>query len=1582
MFRGKGAHVSSDGSNSGQRLPYASTVFVVCNNPEEFEIERRTLWGDVLPDLQNFAFQSNFDLEFCDVAFEKGELTNSTAENVLKKWKENPRSWIVLLLGNRYGNVSVPTSLRKEEYESIRSSIFEQNGNVRIFEKAYTINRNVEEYRLVPSAIKDKKQLAEIIKAVQAGAKAAHEEGVINQVHEQQQNRFFSSPLDLFLRSVLLTSPCRCLFLLRKFDQLVADPNSPSAFLEIEEKNSRKIEDLKNEVTLKMNDRVMTHVLRPDTVDINYFFNSRDGDKYREKIARQFNEKLKNLLGELNPPIRPEVPRSPFDIAATEARIHTDYLEHQLSIGDLPRDYDKRLDELADVKVNRGVFLIQGTDLCGKTQALCRLYNKISSNDAYKIIFFTNLTYASNFAHEAWRTICLAIWKMANIPKDPKEVMEHFKLVEVLKCLETIVQKADKPVCIFIDDVHLLKCGHLLSQIGRRTENAPDNLSLFMTSSNITPVNAVFAVTQTVNIDVISENEVVGMLQKMAEKEEKKLTSEQISTLRPTVIASKEGILVAKSYAHEILHNGNSSMKGGIEGRINRIEKEFGKLAVRCVCKYIVVSAHGLTRLEIHDAISPEKEILTEMGMSIVFPTLLLDNIIEAFGPMIRKVVIDDREVISFSHVAISNYIRVRYLTSSGEVRASHLQLSDLFADLLVDNEQSPRHEISYQSFSQGIKRDNGSPNFRRLRLLWYHCLHSGNLDRLKELALCQFEYIDFVTRYFGIAHLLSMFEECATQVLHHDLQVLSEQVLVPALVTMARDSEQLAAEVIGRLRYTRQDNSHFLNTLVEQAMSWVDLYNRQPLLVPLTCWISPPSTKVCRSFTLKDWKPGNTVLTPLANHQYILISGNQTYPGVIYAYHVASEKLIGTFRGHTAAVTCLVSSHDSLFFVSTSADKTAKTWNFASQSEAIRTLTHHTAKVTCAILTTDDKILITASADSSAKMIDMETGEVIRSFNDHTGSVVSLQLTSNNKFLITGSGDFVVQMWDTDTGKCISRMGGLMAPVSTLAITSNDAFVVVACEDETLKVFSTVGGQELHELMGHEGKVNSLVCAQDDCQLFAATKSKIFCYDIHNGQMIDVLDVAQPYPICSLKISSDNYFLISACGPKVTIWNVQKRNLDVHDIPADKESFLTLVALSSDDKYAACGTYNGIVALWDLEVCQCIYTFVQSRGDPITCLQFSVDCHYCLSGNLTGSILVLDAQNGGIIRELLMHSCEVQSIMSLNHNKIVSCDVQGKMVIWELFGDDDTPDMVAAGVKPPIFVPPTGKIMVGHCSLTTKEMKIWAFQEEGAPIIKAKLSHSDEITCFATSPKGGNFIATGSRDMSLKIWQIDKGFLTQVLVGHENVVTCCCISFDERLVVSGARDEKMIVWNVQSGEMICSVNTSAPITSLSMTGDSTVVFSTTENGWVETWSTTKGRLLSTFNAHRPIKRLINSYESHRMLLLLENCAQLPILCLHNTPAIGVEATRRRSARTHSVSSASNEPLVASGSGEIKKDPSSGSNSGGNGSTVTRPSAPKPTFDMLERSKSRTSLIEKDRPTTLTTSNAPPPQKSNMCSIL
>ncbi len=71
-------------------------------------------------------------------------------------------------------------------------------------------------------------------------------------------------------------------------------------------------------------------------------------------------------------------------------------------------------------------------------------------------------------------------------------------------------------------------------------------------------------------------------------------------------------------------------------------------------------------------------------------------------------------------------------------------------------------------------------------------------MDALKELALCQFEFLECSIRSVGLAHMLSMFEvrsceflevpiriqECMQQVLHHDLEVLCMGVSLCELIT------------------------------------------------------------------------------------------------------------------------------------------------------------------------------------------------------------------------------------------------------------------------------------------------------------------------------------------------------------------------------------------------------------------------------------------------------------------------------------------------------------------------------------------------------------------------------------------------------------------------------------------------------------------------------------------------------------------------------------------------------------------------------------------------------------------------------
>uniref|UniRef100_A0A1I7WRT0 HTH_Tnp_Tc3_2 domain-containing protein n=1 Tax=Heterorhabditis bacteriophora TaxID=37862 RepID=A0A1I7WRT0_HETBA len=128
---------------------------------------------------------------------------------------------------------------------------------------------------------------------------------------------------------------------------------------------------------------------------------------------------------------------------------------------------------------------------------------------------------------------------------------------------------------------------------------------------------------------------------------------------------------------------------------------------------------------------------------------------------------------------------------------------------------------------------------------------------------------------------------------------------------------------------------------------------------------------------------------------------------------------------------------------------------------------------------------------------------------------------------------------------------------------------------------------------------------------------------------------------------------------------------------------------------------------------------------------------------------------------------------------------------------------------------------------------------------------------------------------------------------------------------------------------------------------------------------------------------------AHGVKTTVELCRQqspdlcMPILCLHNSPADSQPMShKRRTARTHSITSLGGSELGVSS--EPKKDASTSLNimHMENGQPPPSRSAhSRPTFDKLERSKSRSSMIEKDRSTQLT-NFAMPTQKSNLCTIL
>lgn len=148
-------------------------------------------------------------------------------------------------------------------------------------------------------------------------------------------------------------------------------------------------------------------------------------------------------------------------------------------------------------------------------------------------------------------------------------------------------------------------------------------------------------------------------------------------------------------------------------------------------------------------------------------------------------------------------------------------------------------------------------------------------------------------------------------------------------------------------------------------------------------------------------------------------------------------------------------------------------------------------------------------------------------------------------------------------------------------------------------------------------------------------------------------------------------------------------------------------------------------------------------------------------------------------------------------------------------------------------------------------------------------------------------YIITGSRDMSLKVWQATGGKLAQVLVGHTDAVTCVAVSVTNKThVLSGSKDSNLIMWDLLTGEEIHTLaGHLGPVTCIKISADGTTAVSASDDKTLIVWETKRGLALTSLQLHIPFSKFDVSMDCSRILVHLGDSPNFPIICLHNTPA-------------------------------------------------------------------------------------------------
>jgi len=177
------------------------------------------------------------------------------------------------------------------------------------------------------------------------------------------------------------------------------------------------------------------------------------------------------------------------------------------------------------------------------------------------------------------------------------------------------------------------------------------------------------------------------------------------------------------------------------------------------------------------------------------------------------------------------------------------------------------------------------------------------------------------------------------------------------------------------------------------------------------------------------------------------------------------------------------------------------------------------------------------------------------------------------------------------------------------------------------------------------------------------------------------------------------------------------------------------------------------------------------------------------------------------IEKEIICHFISVSDSIiycTLHNNNFVTCNIEIKPTNLEkthfLFSKRSILD----------FVSHTDQIwtvasLCGGTRLISgskdKTVKIW--NVEDGSCIKTLEGHSDWVRCVCVVVGGEeDLIVSGSDDKTLKVWNIE-GKCLKTLKGHSHWIYCV-IPFDTKHVLSGSYDYTVKLWNVMDGEGVC----------------------------------------------------------------------------------------------------------------------------------------------------------------------------------
>ena len=135
-------------------------------------------------------------------------------------------------------------------------------------------------------------------------------------------------------------------------------------------------------------------------------------------------------------------------------------------------------------------------------------------------------------------------------------------------------------------------------------------------------------------------------------------------------------------------------------------------------------------------------------------------------------------------------------------------------------------------------------------------------------------------------------------------------------------------------------------------------------------------------------------------------------------------------------------------------------------------------------------------------------------------------------------------------------------------------------------------------------------------------------------------------------------------------------------------------------------------------------------------------------------------------------------------------------------------------------------------------------------PELIVQTGHTDDVISVAFHPNR-RILASGGRDYTIKLWEVDTGRELRTFKGHTGSVRSVAFQSDGRLLASGSEDGTIRIWEVETGRQARTITgNNGGITASAFSPDGRLLVGGSEKGMIGVWEVDTGRQVRILMGH------------------------------------------------------------------------------------------------------------------------------------